>query len=356
MYELVINLHMHTRYSDGTGTYAEIIRAAFKAGLDAILVTDHNLWVGGVEGYYQCDGRRVLVLVGEEVHDQTRQPQKNHLLVFGVGREMAPYAKDPQHLLELVREAGGLAFIAHPHDPQAPTFRQPDISWVDWQVNGYHGIELWNAMSEFKSLLKSIPKGFFYAYNPRFVAHGPFAETLRKWDELLANGRPVVAIGGSDAHALNIRLGPFRRVVFPYEFHFRAVNTHVLVPEPLRGDVVEDRLLIFEALRQGHAFIGYDLPAPTQGFRFNASTKEGTACMGDTVLLEDGVTFQIRLPQRAECHLIKDGKVIKTWLKREICTYIATEGGVYRVEVYLNYLGRRRGWIFSNPIYVREQP
>jgi hypothetical protein len=34
-------------------------------------------------------------------------------------------------------------------------------------------------------------------------------------------------------------------------------------------------------------------------------------------------------------------------------TYIATEPGVYRVEVWRNFLGRKRGWIFSNPIYVR---
>ena len=31
----------------------------------------------------------------------------------------------------------------------------------------------------------------------------------------------------------------------------------------------------------------------------------------------------------------------------------ATEPGVYRVEAWRNYLGRKRGWIFSNPIYVR---
>lgn len=354
MHELVINLHIHTCYSDGTGTHADIIQAAARAGLDAILITDHNLFVSGVEGYYQIEGRRVLLLVGEEIHDQTRLPQKNHLLIFGIPREMAIYAHDWQRVFDMVREGGGLAFIAHPHDPHAPAFGQPDISWVDWQVNGYHGIELWNAMSEFKSLLKSIPHGLFYAYNPQLVGRSPFAETLRKWDELLASGRSVIAIGGSDAHALHIRLGPLKRVIFPYEFHFHAVNTHLLIPTPLKGDVREDRQLILEALRQGHAFIGYDLPAPTNGFRFTASTKEGTAWMGDSVLLEDGVTFQIRLPRRAECHLLKDGQVIKIWRKREICTHIATESGVYRVEVYTHDWGRRRGWIFSNPIYVKE--
>ena len=49
MHEIVINLHMHTRYSDGTGTHKDIADAAIKAGLDAVIVTDHNVLVQGVE-------------------------------------------------------------------------------------------------------------------------------------------------------------------------------------------------------------------------------------------------------------------------------------------------------------------
>lgn len=353
MHEIVINLHMHTPYSDGHGTHQEIAQAALRAGLDAVIVTDHNVWVNGPDGYYGDDGRRVLLLVGEEIHDQARQPQKNHLLVFGAQRELAPLADDTQRLLDTVHKAGGLSFLAHPVDPPAPIFGEPDLSWESWEVRGYTGIELWNAMSEFKSLLKSKAHALFYALNPQRVAHGPFEKALRKWDALLAKGRPVVAIGGSDAHAFPSRLGPWRRVLFPYEFHFKAVNTHLFIPEPLSGDLTNDRRLVLEALRQGQAFIGYDLPAPTRGFRFTANGKDGTAWMGGGLPVGDGLTLQIRLPHRSECRLLKDGKVIKTWHKRETCTHITAEPGVYRVEVYREYLGRRRGWIFSNPIYVR---
>jgi len=75
--------------------------------------------------------------------------------------------------------------------------------------------------------------------------------------------------------------------------------------------------------------------------------------MGDELSSTGGVTFQIRLPIMAECILLKDGEPMRTWHKHDLCTYITTEPGVYRVEVYINYLGRRRGWIFSNPVYVR---
>ncbi|NTU74802.1 MAG: hypothetical protein HGA86_01615, partial [Anaerolineaceae bacterium] len=52
------------------------------------------------------------------------------------------------------------------------------------------------------------------------------------------------------------------------------------------------------------------------------------------------------------CKLIRDGETVKTWGERQVCTYITNDPGVYRVEAYINFLGKRRGWIFSNPVYV----
>ena len=354
MNELVINLHMHTRYSDGHGSHRDIARAAMQAGLDAVIVTDHNVLVDGPEDYYSEGNKKVLLLVGEEIHDQARLPQKSHLLVFGANRELATQAYDPQMLLNSVRKAGGLAFIAHPYDPEAPAVGETDISWVDWQTQGYTGIELWNAFSEFKSLLKSKLHAIYYAYNPEMIAHGPFSQTLQKWDELLATGKRVVAIGGSDAHAIPASMGPLHRILFPYEFHFRAVNTHLYVPSPLSGDPQVDREMIYEALARGRGFVGYDLPASTRGFRFTASGIDGTAWMGDEISIKNGITILIRLPIAAECRLIHDGETRKVWEKRETCTYITTDPGIYRVEAYIEHRGRRRGWIFSNPIYVKE--
>jgi len=355
MHEIVTNIHMHTSYSDGTGSHQDIVRAALISGLDAVIVTDHNVWVNGPEKYYEDGDRRVLLLVGEEVHDQSRAPQKNHLLVFGADQEMSTHAQDPQGLLDAVQRAGGLAFIAHPVDPPAPAIGEGDLSWVDWDIHGYSGIELWNSMSELKSLIKTIFHALFYIFCPRRVARGPFPAALKKWDELLSNGERMVAIGGSDAHALHQSLGPIHKTVFPYEFHFSGINTHLLIPSPLTGEVNEDKTSILVALSKGHAFIGYDLPAPTGGFRFTAHGKDHVAWMGDVVSPVLGVTFQIHLPFATECHLLKDGGIVKTWKKRENCTYITSEPGIYRVEVYVRYKGMMRGWIYSNPIYVREK-
>jgi hypothetical protein len=353
MNELLINLHMHTTYSDGSGTHADIVGAALEAGLDAVITTDHNVLVSGPAGYYQEGDQKVLLLVGEEIHDQTAVPQKNHLLVIGVEKEMAKLADDTQHLVDSINAVNGLAFIAHPVDPAAPAFKEPDISWEKWEVENFTGIELWNAMSEFKSLMKSWLRAAFYVFNPRLVAHGPFPAAIERWDQLLESGKRVVAVGGSDAHAFKVSVGPIRKTVFPYKFHFQAVNTHLIIDEPLNGDIKHDRDLIHRALKEGHAFIGYDLPGDTRGFRFTAQGKDQSVWMGDKITLDQGVTLQICLPQRAECRLLRNGQVIKTWTKREICSFITSEPGVYRVEVYLRYRGKRRAWIFSNPIYVR---
>ncbi len=178
-------------------------------------------------------------------------------------------------------------------------------------------------------------------------------ETLQRWDDLLSNGKPFVAIGGSDAHALHMSMGPLHRVIFPYEFHFRTVNTHVLIPEPLTGDVPTDKKMIYDALGAGHCFVGYDLPASTRGFTFNARGLEQSVIMGEEISAKRGVTLQAHLPKPAEIRLLKDGKTIGIWKGSQACAYSATEPGVYRVEAWKNYLGAKRGWIFSNPIYVR---
>lgn len=355
MHELILNLHIHSVYSDGTGTHAEIGKAALKAGIDAVIVTDHNVFISDLDHYYQDNQRRVLLMTGEEIHDPCQVPQKNHLLVFGAGRELAQYANNLQQLIDQATNLGGLTFLAHPFEVSLPAFGEEDISWVDWNVQGYTGIELWNGFSELKSVIHSRFQAILYAFFPHLIARSPSRATLQKWDELLGKGLHVNAIGGTDAHALTKRLGPIRRVVFPYEFHFHTINTHLIVPNPLSGDLVDDRRMIYHALKHGNAFIGYDLPAPTRGFRFSAQSKESFALMGDTILLNGGVTLQIKVPlSHAECRLIRNGEVVKRWKGQENFTFITNQSGVYRVECYIQFLGRTRGWIFSNPIYVKE--
>jgi hypothetical protein len=351
-FEIVGNLHTHSVYSDGHGQHQDIGRAAILAGLDFVIVTDHNLWVQGMDGYRYREGRRTLLLTGEEIHDQQREPQKNHLLVYETRTELAPFAHDLQLLLDEVSAQGGLAFAAHPIDPAAPLFKEDDLSWEAWDVQGLTGLEIWNFMSEFKSHLTSIPRALYYAFNPAASLHGPFPGVLERWDHMLASGQRLVAFGGSDAHALPARMGPFRRTLFPYEFLFRTINTHLILKEPLSGETTRDRKVIFGALRDGNAFVGNDLPASTRGFRFQALGESTQVGMGGELAIKLGVTLQVRTPKPALVRLIRDGVEIARWKDVQTAVQTVREPGAYRVEAHIPYRARMCGWIFSNPIFL----
>lgn len=353
VHEYAGNMHMHTPYSDGTGSHAEIARAAIKAGLDFVIVTDHNVWVDGLEGYYGLTPQQhVLLLVGEEIHHTQRDPQGNHLLAYGAEQELAQHAPDPQTLVNAVDEAGGFCYLAHPIDKPLPEFNELGFPWEDWEIEGYTGIELWNYMSEFKTALTGKLRAVQTAFNPEKVIDGPFPEALALWDQLLSEGKPVKIIGGADAHATTYSMSFFTRVVFPYEYLFRCVNTHILAPRAFTGDYDHDKRLVLNALRDGNAFVGYDLPASTRGFRFSAQGHNTRAVMGGRVRIGHGITLQIASPQIADIRLLKDGEIIMRETEGTHCVYIARKPGVYRVEVYLDYKGKKRGWIFSNPIWI----
>ncbi len=350
MIELVANLHTHTVYSDGWSDHETLAQAALRTSLDVIAVTDHNVWVEGVDGYRYGHGRRVLLVTGEEIHDPARQPQKNHLLVYEARRELASLAHDPRRLLEGVAQSGGLAVLAHPVDPGAPGRPDTDLSWVDWELEGFHGLEIWNLMTEYKALLRSRLWAALYAFFPGYIARGPFPEALRRWDGLLTSGRSLVGLGGADAHTFPGRLGPIRKTILPNAYLFRAVNTHVLVDEAPRGDAEEDRRRFFDAIRRGRCFVGCDFPASTRGFRFQAQGDGGTVEMGGRLPLGVGVTVQIRSPRPAELRLLRNGEILRSWSKCEAAVEVVTRPGAYRVEAHLPFNGALRGWVYTNPI------
>lgn len=353
MNEIKIALHMHTRYSDGNASHSELTQIAKKAGLNGIITTDHNIWVKGIEGYYGEGKNRVMLMVGEEVHDRTLDPPGNHLLALGAQKELSPFGKDSQRLIDQIEKNGGLSFIAHPIEDPLPRFGELAFSWRNWDIHRFTGIELWNQMSEFKSVTPTLTSAVINALFPTRMTLGPLERTLALWDELLiSRKRKIVAVGGVDAHELVKKFGPLKVKLYPYLHQFKSITTHLLLPKPLTGSFMDDRRMVMDALRVGHCWVAYDLPAKTDGFRFLADNDDGTFIMGDQVQIKRGLTLQIRLPHKANCRLIKDGKVIKAWENREVATHLTTEPGIYRVEALIPFKGQLRGWIFSNPIYA----
>lgn len=355
---------MHTPYSDGEKYHEAIAQDAINAGLDFVVVTDHNIWVEGVEGYYENDNGRVLLLTGEEVHNVRRKPQASHFLAYGAKQELSALAPDPQALIDRTIAAGGYGFLAHPHEKDLPIVDEINLGWHDWDIDGYTGLEIWNYMSSFKNrlaeALERMPWHTMWlgkliavrmALNPQKVITAPEQETLDLWDQLLASGKRIVAIGNSDAHGTPMSVGPITREIYPYEFLFRAVNTHLFVPQPLSGDLEKDRNMIFHAVGLGNAFVGYDMPHPTKGFRYSCEGRE-QGIMGDRVRLDAGTTLHVRTPVKTAVRLIRHGEIVAQQEACDALTYEPAQPGAYRVECDIQYQGNKRGWIYSNPIYL----
>ncbi|RMF86884.1 MAG: hypothetical protein D6736_14045, partial [Nitrospinota bacterium] len=141
----------------------------------------------------------------------------------------------------------------------------------------------------------------------------------------------------------------------PYPFLFRTVNVHILTPTPFTKTLAQDRALVYTALRRGNLFIAYECLADARGFSFTAfhpHTPEARVIMGEEITWRDGLMLEITLPQPAEIHLVKNGKVLQIH-QGETLEFPVLERGVYRVEVYRPLWRQPYAWIYSNPIYVR---
>ena len=122
-YDLTCVIHVHSTHSDGTGTVAQIARAAARAGVDVVLLTDHDTLAAKRAGEERWYGD-VLVLVGEEVSPINR----DHFLAFGIDKEISRRLSGPE-ICAAVRAAGGFGFAAHPFSRGSERFKRPPIAF-----------------------------------------------------------------------------------------------------------------------------------------------------------------------------------------------------------------------------------
>jgi hypothetical protein len=227
MYEYIGALHMHSVFSDGSGEVKEIAQAASEIGLDYIILTDHNTLRAlkeGYEGWY----KNILLLVGCELNDKNNV---NHYLAFGIDEAYSTRLSARQYVKK-VKDEGGIGFIAHPHEKREHMKEHPPYPWVDWDIEDYTGIEIWNHMSEWMENLTEQNKYQSFLH-PLKSINSPQKETLELWDNLNLK-RKVVGIGGVDAHAHKYNLLGFLEVeIFPYKVLFKSIRTHIITEEEL---------------------------------------------------------------------------------------------------------------------------
>ncbi|GAA0486358.1 CehA/McbA family metallohydrolase [Streptomyces sp. NPDC046215] len=180
--------HLHTVYSDGRRTPAEVAAAARAAGLDWITTTEHNTTAshGAWEGLWGDD---LLILTGEEV-----TTRNGHFLALGtdpgVFVDWRYRARDNAfgRFARAIRRAGGLVVPAHPHGTCV------GCNWK-FGFGDADAVEVWN---------------------------GPFTPddevAIAEWDNALVaavarGGRWLPALGNSDAHREGQTVGHPQTVV-----------------------------------------------------------------------------------------------------------------------------------------------
>jgi hypothetical protein len=339
-YDLTCVIHVHSTYSDGTGTVPEIALAAERAGVDVVLLTDHDTLEAKRRGEERWYGD-ALVLVGEEVSPTDR----DHFLAFGIDTEISRRLSGPE-ICRAVSDAGGFGFAAHPFSRGSERFRRAGIKFRD--LDCLEGIELWSFLSDTGERVRGFADLARMIFTPQRAIGGPIEDNMREWDRLGA-ARRVVAIGGLDAHQFGIRIAgrvPLRAM--SYKRSFKQLHTHVLCERPPTRELDHDRALVYDALREGRCYIAVDAIAPAEGFAFWAERPEGAMPMGAERRFEPGWTARARLPQAAHIRLLRDGELIAESHSDELHHPIERYG-VHRMEVSLG----GRTWIISNPLYFR---
>jgi hypothetical protein len=341
-------LHLHTTRSDGTGTLDEIAAAAARAGLRAIVVTDHG---DGTERR-EPPAYRAGVLVVDAVELST---WAGHYLALGMAPAPYPLAGEPRAVVEDVARLGGRGIVGHPGSPQ------DGLRWRDWDAP-FDGLEWLNGDSEWRDegwrLLRPL---LTYAWRPVETMAGLVdqpAFVMAQWDRLSAR-RPVVALAGHDTHA-RVGLGrrePYRGVVLAkapsYEVGFRAFH-NVALDVSLSGDAAVDAARLLDAVAGGRVYSVVTGLAAAGRVTFGARAGEARAGPGQRLVADGPVTFELAadVPEGATSVLLCDGREVARAAGGRLSHTTPPLPGTCRTEIRLAMPGGDRPWVVVNPVYA----
>ena len=381
-------LHAHADDSSHTGgTLPEMLADAKKAGIHAILLTDHfRPPTDFIDGRWRGNKEGVLFIPGSEVRGFLIYPMKSMLNRMEL--------KGPD-FIETVTDGDGMIFLSHIEERK------------DHSLDGLTGLEIYNRHWDAKQDKLSLLTLALKLTDPKQLAELDEAVRLypdevfafqcdypklylEKWDEGTKRKR-LTGVAANDCHhnqVLLVKMVDEKTVLIgtnvdedskmqkisatlrpgiremtkghkpgdilarldtdPYFRSFRNSATHVLAPKL-------DEPAIRTALKAGHAFVAHDWMGDAAGFRFDALAANGqpAAIMGDEVKHAEGLKLAASLPLPAYVRLMREGKEVAKSEGKSEFEFAVKEPGAYRLEAWLELDGEFRPWIFSNPIYVK---
>jgi predicted metal-dependent phosphoesterase TrpH len=195
---IICDLHMHTSWShDCAVDVSELLEHAESIGLDAIAITDHNVFGGAREAVEFARGRQLVVIPGQEVKTDGEGEIIGLFLSEEIERGMS-FADT----IGAIRAQGGLVYLPHPFDRMHAI---PRPATVQHHLDDIDVFEVYNA------------RLLFEAYND---------EALR-----FARKYNLTMGAGSDAHVLQgVGTGALRMRAFdgPEEFLLSLRSAQVL--------------------------------------------------------------------------------------------------------------------------------
>ena len=334
-------IHIHSKFSDGSGNIDEITQKAKKAGLFWVVITDHNK-MEIKEGIYND----INVIVGEEISPEF----ENHYLALGINNVINSF-DNPNFFIESVRAQNGFGFVAHPDESDVRKNKAKPIKWLDKSIN-VDGIEIWNWFSDWadnydESNIFKIAYAYFFRHK---LIKGPHIETLKWWDNLnLKNEKIIPAIGGVDAHAIKVSkyIIPIR--IFSYECCFKTLNNVLITGNPLTNDFNKNKENILSSIKHGNNIILNQRYSKTKyfpDFRITNGFKE--AYCGQSIDMNENTYLYIKLYQKGNIKIFLDGEELCNTRDNQL-TLKVNKTGKYRFET--KYKGN--SWIYSNPIRVK---
>lgn len=337
-YNSIGAIHIHSVYSDGTGDIESISKAAKNAGLDWIIVTDHNSFEIE-EGIYNG----VYVIKGEEISPK----DENHYLALGINKYIQPNV-NAKHNIEAVKLNGGFGFAAHADESDYRRNSHQPIKWTNKNITP-DGVEIWNWFSEWADNLNdrnifSLAYAYLFKHNLIKEAN---ATTIKWWDKLNNTSDKIVpAIGGIDAHALKIKGYVIPVTIFPYQDMFKTIVNVISSNKPFAKDFETRKTQILEAIKTGRNLIinrvvSKEIPI------FKISNKNQTVTNGESISLDNETLLNVQTKKKGSIKIFYNGKEIKSVISNSI-KMLLNEVGKYRVEIKFG----KRGFAYSNPILV----
>jgi hypothetical protein len=348
-------VHVHSTRSDGAGSVEDVIEAAQEAGLDFLILSDHNPLGEGARpqgGWYDD----LLLIVGEEI-----STYDGHILAVGIPPHRYQLAPGARAAIGDIEELGGWGWIAHPH--------HPDELWqAGWA--GLDGVELINLAEAWArtpwsrrlAIAAAYPFSSDYALLRILSAGLP---SLAVWDSRISLSpredgrwpRPLVGIGAADAHGPIAWPAPLPR----YADALSAVQTIVWLDIPPVSGPYDAEGAVLDALRHGRAAAVVSAIGDAGGFVYEARAPEAdlVAQSGDLAPWEEGPwTLRAGVDVAGDISIVclRDGLPVHTAAGSTL-EYTPSQPGTYRIEVH-RLDGPQTGpngnipWVISNPIYL----